>query len=200
MKNLSKREKVLLITAIVLIALYGYIRFFISSSFKDIYALNQSINNHKNIINEANTNEILNEKYKTEVLNKQDMLKTVLKALPATERDAEIADDLKALADKNEVEISKVEYAGEGSTTNNNSSNNQSENEAIKGLKILQVNLHVYGDYESIMSFIDSLESAVRVSEIISITMDRNSGINSSKDNLSGNLSINYYYLPSNVK
>ena len=201
MGNLSKREKTIVIIGTILAVMYLYFNIFLNP----IY---QKIKVEKNIIYDKKVQIAAIEKLKTSNITdrkKLEDLKTKftqgVSELPKNERNPEIARNLDVMAKESNVIISSVVFdigtmnASKDSTipaTTQNKTNTITAENTNGNKKIFNVpvNLVVYGDYASVVSFTRNIEENVRLAQIVS------TNISLLKDNnivLQANIVINYY-------
>lgn len=183
LKNLSKREKYLLIVLAVMIVFYVYYRLLLLPILNDIYTSKANINKYNEEINLQITNNVSakNDKLKLEELKTK--IDKALVVFPAEEREPEIAYDVKAISNSCNVTLTAVSF-GEAA-----------EYQVKQGPKLsdkvmsVPVTLQFTGEYKNITNFIAKLENDTRmaVAENVILTGGNNS--------IHGSISLKYLYL-----
>lgn len=198
LENLSKREKIIVITGSILIIFYLYFSVFLNPIYKKIQVQNNNIRDIKNQLATIEELKGLN------ITNKEKLesFKTIIteggREIPENERIPEIARNLESIAKESNVIISSLDFGtvtNTGSTDNINPSSNtttaQSTNLNNK-INTLPSNLIIYGNYTSVVNFIANIEDNTRLAQISSINISSEGSISSV---LQASMVINYYYM-----
>lgn len=191
MGSLGKREKILLgILAAVLVFL-AYYSLFLSPVIDRTNELNQSIGKAKVQVDRIrNAKEIIkNQKALIEEL--EDKLNLSLKAIPETERNPEIAFNMKKFADQNKLYFSTISFSkiididewkkerdkkennkdANKNTQENTTKKSSEETTSDKKIIIVPITITTEGDYNTTMNYIASIEKDPRIAVVYSIEM-----------------------------
>lgn len=193
MSKLSKREKILINIAAIVVLGYLYYSLVLSSVIVDVKNSFLKTRGYKQSIkNENDKNEVIAKLKVDKEAIKSDYLNAIV-ALPSIEKNPEIVNRVKKLALKNGIEISAVTISvpeaiiAEGQKTVENSSAGGTGNL----MKIaVQINLRM-SDYAKAKAFLTDLENEKRFAEITSINVRIEEGT------IVQAVGANYYYVDS---
>lgn len=203
MGGLGKREKILLAILGIAVVCYLYFTFLLTPLQKDMDASRANIDKYQVKVNEIKGAKGRIEGQRKQLEELKVKLSEALKVLPEMERNPEIVYNFKKLGDSNNVTIATVGF-GEVTesapqepqennqnkdqknnppaentnkdTTQGQQANNNDPNK--KKIFTVPVTISVFGDYNSIMNFIGSIEKDKRFSLISTagLTKDQTSG------------------------
>ena len=215
-KNLSKKDKIILSSTIVLIAIFLGLRFLIIPQFEKYE--DNLINLESKKAEQAKIKMILIQNKALEEKNEElkEKYNTALEEISKTPAVAQIIYDLKELIDINNVEVKTISFSStdvseddiksydevktdeDGVVTEidrgiNNNNESQTETSEVKEEDKIQkqiINISLVGEYENIVGFIKSIENYSRIAEVSGISFGLSEG-----DLLSVNLTANFYNL-----
>ncbi|MCM8711513.1 type 4a pilus biogenesis protein PilO [Clostridium sp. SYSU_GA19001] len=189
MKNLSKREKIMLITASVLLVLYGYFRLLLLPVITEIQVTTKNINKYTEELNSQNSIKLISQNNKNQLEELKSKIQETLKALPESERNPEIAYKVKVLGDKSGVDIDFLSFESAQIAK-------QDEKNSLNELGIIQVPLtvQVIGEYKNILNFINSIENDNRIAEVDRVE------ISGEDSKLKASISFSYLYMEAENK
>lgn len=191
MKNISKRENILIGSMLVAIVLYIYYTLFLSPVIGKQLITKSAINNYIAEINSLKAAKLSNTDLQAKLQQAQTKYNDAIKVLPLTERQPDIAYRLKSLSDLNKVTLKTVNFgqaAESGNNKTNNAANQNVNNSLNKNLMISTANIAISGTYNNVMNFVSSVEKDSRIAEITNATLTSNSS------ELTADITINYYY------
>lgn len=207
MKGLSKREKTLIIIALIALFFYFYYTLFLSSIMDDMKVSLVKLSGYKQSIkNENDKNEVIT-KLKSEREKIETEYNKAIEQLPIVERNPEIVNNINKFAVTNGVEVINInlgdpeEYISELTTNTNstegstaggdNTSTQETANtEGTKRLLKVPVQVSVETiDYHKSMEFLASMEMDKRFVEINSVIVKADS------NKLETSISAYYYYV-----
>lgn len=193
MNSLSKKEKYLIYVLVICIFLYIYYSLFLNPIFKKIDVVKSDIKSCSIEVNKIRNAETIISNQKDEAESLKAALEEAFNAIPDTEKNPEIAYNLRQLGDINRVSIENLgfeEAMNLNEEEDKNTENQQSNNPQYSKIYAVPVTVEVLGDYNSIMNFISSIEKDTRISNISTVSI--NERANDPK--LSGTVNMNYYY------
>lgn len=198
MKKLTKREKIMIMTASILLFIYAYFRLLLLPIITDIRSTISNVYTLSETLKTQNLSKNINEQNKKKLEELKTKLSETFITLPESERSPEIAYDLKAIADENGIIINSLSFS-EGAAVNNAGQGNLEDQsvpqallsgvDAAYNIMLVPVALQVTGEYRNVLNFIHSIESNERIAEISSVAMgDGENAVTSS-------ININYVYI-----
>lgn len=198
MKELSNREKVLILILLIVALCFGYYRFFLSHVMNNMSEKKNSIQTLQVQEQKIKAASADKEKLNSELKEVTVLYNASLLEIPKQYRNSEIAYQLKALCDANSTVLSSVTF-GNGSpisgnaadSSGNEGTNTQTSNKGVNSIYSVPVTLNVTGNYNAVMNLVDAIEKGSRTSQVESI------GITSSSagEGLSANISLTFYYI-----
>lgn len=199
MKNLSKREKFLIATLLILAFGYAYVTLLLLPIIKGINSTSSNINKYNNEIKIQTSNKAILESKKKSLDDIKNKLKELSIAIPEDERNPELAYNLKSEADKTKVSVTSVSVGqpapldAKNSTQNDGGNNNTPQ--ALAGrIMIIPVSVQVNGNYNSIVNFIASVENGKRVAEVSDVNLSGGSAANA-QSAVQAAINIRFYYI-----
>lgn len=207
MKNVSFREKIMLLVLVLCLAFYAYYRFFLTPILDKASTAKESIANYNSEVLRIKQAAVLNEKLKQQITELNTKYMENSKSLPQLEKEPEIAYQLKTIADVNGVTINGVnvstpaEYsqaangqnqqaAPQQNTVNGQQTVQNTNNGSEPKLYVVPVSITVKGSYTSILSFTASVESGTRFADLstVSLNKDQDGAITAA-------VNANYYFI-----
>lgn len=212
MKNLSNKEKILLIILIVLATVFLYYKFLILPIRDEYVSTATNVKNLQKQLSGLKQTEASNAKLAKDLAEMKGKYDEAAKSLPKYERVPDIARSLKPIFDNNKVNFTNITF---GQAANYDASKNGTANAAANSnasgsssapaqagsankndltLMSVPVNISISGDYDNIMACINAIENYERITEIDTIGLS-----GSDKGDIQASLSMRYYFI-SNTK
>lgn len=182
LKNLSKREKYLLIVLAVALVFYCYFRIVLLPILDDIQVSKSNINKYTEEINSQILNKITMQKDKKQLEEFKANIDKSLAALPKEERNPEIAHNIKALSDYCGVSMNSINF---GQAVEFKLEQAPKVSDKVMSVPVM---LQVSGNYKSIMSFISKIENDSRIALV------NTAAINGNDNALQAVISVSYLY------
>ena len=201
LNSITKKDKIILVSTVVFLVLIGYVKFIFLPNLSSLLKNKEEYSKVYNQYNKINSYKIENEKLKIKLDDISTEYKEKITGLPNTPDMARAICDLKVLGDRSGVEIENLNSIQENNKESNelinrdgnlvDKNNNINEEKKTNNLGVVSksLNINVSGSYLNILSFIKEIESYNRISEVSNVMISKNN------DLLSGNLSVNFYYL-----
>jgi type IV pilus assembly protein PilO len=185
LKDLSKREKYLLIVLGVTLVFYCYYRLLMLPIINGIVVSRANIDKYNDEINSQVLNSLVVQKDKKQLEELKANIDKSLAAFPKDERNPEIAYDIKAVSNNCNVLLGAINFgqAAEYSLQQGPKVSNK--------LMSVPVTLQVSGDYRNIINFILKIENDSRMAVVGSVALNETGGT------LQSSISVNYLYMPS---
>lgn len=179
----------MLITASVLLVLYGYFRLLLLPVITEIQVTTKNINKYTEELNSQNSIKLISQNNKNQLEELKSKIQETLKALPESERNPEIAYKVKVLGDKSGVDIDFLSFESAQIAK-------QDEKNSLNELGIIQVPLtvQVIGEYKNILNFINSIENDNRIAEVDRVE------ISGEDSKLKASISFSYLYMEAENK
>jgi type IV pilus assembly protein PilO len=185
LKNLSKRETILLVVLALALVLYGYYSFLLLPILNGMETSTTNIVKYNQEINSQALSKVLLQKDKQKLEELRTNMNSAYSNLPQQERDADIAYNIKELGEASGISLTSVNFSEPMEYK-------LEQAPKVSGtLMSIPVNIQISGEYQNIMSFISKLEKGNRISVVNTVTLSGAEG------KVSGNLSVNYLYIPS---
>lgn len=197
MNDLGKREKILLGVLAFAVVFFAYYKLFLSPMINKGNEIKESIKKYNIEARKVRNAKKTIEKQRAELEGLKTEFNEALLSIPETERNPEIAYNLKKLSDSNSVVLLSLGFAtgGNENSGNNGTDNNQKDGKtnnasAAKKLCVVPVTIGASGDYTMIMNFISSIEKDKRIAEIktLAFSNDKQTG------NIKANINMILYY------
>lgn len=191
MNGLNKSEKILLsLLAIVLIG-YVYYNFIIAPLTSKLGTVQNSINNYQQQLDESKIMAAGNNKMTADLEKLKANYNNYLKLMPKSNMTAQIERDINKYADDNDVSLNnltlgkEIEYKKQTNGANGNTAVNGNENTnaaqannqkntsviaAAQKIMAIPVVINIAGDFTSTTAFINTLETAGRITDITSVS------------------------------
>jgi type IV pilus assembly protein PilO len=185
LKDLSKREKYLLIVLGVTLVFYCYYRLLMLPIINGIVVSKANIDKYNDEINSQVLNSLVVQKDKKQLEELKTNIDKSLAAFPQDERNPEIAYDIKAISNNCNVLLGAINFgqAAEYSLQQGPKVSNK--------LMSVPVTLQVSGDYRNITNFISKIENDSRMAVVDTTALSGTEGL------LQSSISVNYLYMPS---
>jgi type IV pilus assembly protein PilO len=185
LKNLSKREKYLLIALATALVFYCYCRLLMLPIINGIVVSKANIDKYNDEINSQVSNSLVVQKDKKQLEELKANIDKSLAAFPQDERNPEIAYDIKAIGNNCNVLLGAINFGQAAEYILQNGPKVSSK------VMSVPVTLQVLGDYRNITNFIGKIESDSRMTVVDTAALSGNEGL------LQSNISVNYLYMPS---
>ena len=185
LKNLSKREKYLLIALATVLVFYCYYRFLMLPILNNIGVSKSNIDKYSNEINSQVLNNLVIQKDKKQLEELKTNIEKSLFAFPQDERNPEIAYNIKAISNNCNVSLGAINF-GQAAEYNL-----QQGPKVSNKVMSVPVTIQVSGDYKNITNFISKVENDSRMAVVGTVGLSGMGGF------LQGGISVNYLYMPS---
>jgi type IV pilus assembly protein PilO len=191
-KNLNKREKILVVLLAVAVISYAYFSYFLAPILDKANVSKGNITTYKSQLEEIRNTIANNSKYQEDYNTAIAKFNTYSVKMPYSVRGPEIVYNLKAIADKaestiNSISLSEVENTQQGQAMVDSSI-------VVVPVTILYNSVN----YTKAMNFIDQLEKNDRIVQISSLSISKGaSTATSTSTSVQTSVVANYYYLKS---
>lgn len=198
--NLSKKDKILLFCVLGLVLGYFYIQFFLMGIIDKISNTGSDILSNQSKLNKIEKLQVDNKIKQVKLNDIQMQYNNKINSLPISARVPDIMNELKSLADSNQVSINNVTFqdgqeAAKVSEISNFFGKDDSKNKAyLDNLMVVPSNVSLSGDYGKIINFINQIESNARIAKVSNINLSLNREAQKVQAN------INVIYLYNNIK
>jgi type IV pilus assembly protein PilO len=185
LKDLSKREKYLLIVLGVTLVFYCYYRLLMLPIINGIGTSKSNIDKYNDEINSQVLNSLVVQKDKKQLEEVKTNIDKSLAAFPQDERNPEIAYDIKAISNNCNVLLGAINFGQPAEYSR------QQGPKVSNKLMSVPVTLQVSGDYRNITNFISKIENDSRMAVVDTAALSGNEGL------VQSSISVSYFYMPS---
>jgi Tfp pilus assembly protein PilO len=188
LSNLSKREKFLLVSAILLIVVYLYYKFYLVSALMKVDELNRSINKHA-LLNSQN---IESKNYNLDIRNLERKYQIAIHAIPEYEKNPDIAINIKSMAEKSNIVLEDIIIEEPYLLKHGQESRESLRPDSLlrgSNLSVVPVKVIIKGDIQNITNFLSLTEKDDRIAVINNVDIN-----NDEQNSFHAIISINYYY------
>lgn len=170
--------------------MYGYFSLLLHPVIKNIETSLTNIVTYRGELYNESLNKVVAESNKKKLEELKTKLGNTIITLPESERNPEIAYNLKKIGDINGIKINAVNFS-QSDVSNPQQGGNGTINgaDASANLIPVPVSLQVSGEYNNIINFISAIENDKRIAEVSSVSMSNAS------DTLAATININYIYM-----
>ncbi|MCD2346466.1 hypothetical protein [Clostridium guangxiense] len=204
MQKITQRDKKILIVLAAVIVLFVYCQFVLLPSLKSISQSKSAINDLELKENQMEMTKLQNLTMKKKLKKITDEYNDSQSKLPINERNPEIEYDIQNIAANSKVTVSSMIFGDvklfDGFSSDKNEQIESNNSKKNGDLMQIPVNISVVGnDEDSVMSFLKSIESTNRISEIDNANIILNSDDSQNKK-FTLSVTVSYFYIVSKDK
>ena len=203
MKNLTNREKYLILLLGIAVLLFLYAKLFLLPVLDETATTRQAVQDEQMQVSELTAMKTVNENMRKSLTELQKKYESALIQLPDQPRNPEVAYNLKPLADISNVTLMSVSL-GDGeqySELERPENTDDGQEDQIQNVQIFNMPVTIEGtagSYSDVMDFVDQLEKDKRFTRIKSLSINAEGEMSRggviTGQNLMVNINIDYFY------
>ena len=173
MKNLSKRDQIILYALGAIVLLFLYYQFFLYPYTEKISAVKTSIEEKTVRADEIKQMENENRKIQKKIVELKEQYEVSKKSIPIDIRDPEIEHDLYTMASEKNINLKTLSFGGESEFVIDKASGNSSGGAQKGSLMSIPVTMNFSGDPLSVWLYIDAVENTERIAEVKNVSFTK---------------------------